>query len=220
MKRAWIMGNGPSLKDTNLDLLKDEVCFGVNRIHLIYPFTSWRPQYWVRTEGYNYDPQDMIESIKIHFKLGCVCYLEEGLKGYAIELRHSQAKTCREEYITPCHQVNYDTPEAPDHWHLPTICGFGSSVNVAIQIAVKEGFGEIYLVGCDLGYKDGKPNHFDPGYEIGYQLKARYANNNTLRAHKIAMRDSPVPIYNCTIGGSLDVYPRMRMEDVINGARL
>jgi hypothetical protein len=213
------MGNGPSLKDTNLDLLKGEVCFGVNRIHLIYPYTRWRPTYWIRTEGYAYDEEDILEGMKIHFGLGCTCYLEDGLKGYVASQRRYMRGNCREEYLHLCHQVNYDTSEAPDHWHLPTICGFGSSVNVAIQIAVKEGFDEIYLVGCDLGYKDGKSNHFDPEYEIGYQRKARYANNNTLRAHKIAMRDSPIPIYNCTIGGNLDVYPRMRMEDVLNAGR-
>ena len=41
--RAFIVGNGPSLKPWQLDRIKGEASYGVNRIHLIYPETSWRP---------------------------------------------------------------------------------------------------------------------------------------------------------------------------------
>ncbi len=123
---------------------------------------------------------------------------------------------CREEYIVPCHQVHYDDPLAPKDWHLPHICGFGSSVHVAMQIAVKEGFGPLYLLGCDLGYKDDNPSHFDSDYEIGEQKPAKYANGDALAAHKIAKKHCPVEVYNATIGGHLEVYPRVTLEEVLN----
>ena len=36
-KRAFIIGNGPSLKQTDLSKLKDEITFGMNRIYLAFP---------------------------------------------------------------------------------------------------------------------------------------------------------------------------------------
>ena len=110
---------------------------------------------------------------------------------------------------------HYDQDTCPITWHLPNYCSFGSSVNVAIQIAVERGFGPIYLVGCDLGYKDGEPSHYTPDYEKGYEKMlrpARYANMDTLMAHIIAKRSSPVPIYNATKGGVLEVYERVNFD--------
>jgi len=45
--RCFIVGNGPSLANTNLDLIKDEISFGMNRIPLIYNKTKWRPTYYI-----------------------------------------------------------------------------------------------------------------------------------------------------------------------------
>ena len=36
-KRAFIVGNGPSLKQTDLTKLKNEFTFGMNRIYLLFP---------------------------------------------------------------------------------------------------------------------------------------------------------------------------------------
>ncbi len=35
-KRCFVIGNGPSLKNTDLSLLKDEYAFGMNRIYLAF----------------------------------------------------------------------------------------------------------------------------------------------------------------------------------------
>jgi hypothetical protein len=43
---------------------------------------------------------------------------------------------------------------------------------------------------------------------------ARYANTDTLMGHIIAKRSSPVPIYNATKGGSLEVYERVSFDEV------
>jgi len=37
-----------------------------------------------------------------------------------------------------------------------------------------------------------------------------------VQVHTVAKRSSPVPIYNATIGGNLEVYPRVNMLDVLN----
>ena len=45
-KRVFLVGNGPSLNDMNLDLLENEDSIAMNRIELIYEKTKWRPTYY------------------------------------------------------------------------------------------------------------------------------------------------------------------------------
>ena len=45
-ERCFIVGNGPSLKNTKLDLIKNEFSFAMNRISMIFDFTEWRPSYY------------------------------------------------------------------------------------------------------------------------------------------------------------------------------
>ena len=48
-KRCFIIGNGPSLQMSDLEILykNKEICFGVNRIFLGFNDTEWRPDYYV-----------------------------------------------------------------------------------------------------------------------------------------------------------------------------
>ncbi|MGH7214847.1 MAG: hypothetical protein ACREIT_08790, partial [Tepidisphaeraceae bacterium] len=48
-RRAFLVGNGPSLIRTPLDLLAGEYTFAMNRIALIYEKTIWRPSFFVCT---------------------------------------------------------------------------------------------------------------------------------------------------------------------------
>lgn len=218
--RAFIIGNGPSLAQTPLEFLKDEVCFATGRIHLIYPKTSWRPMHYVQTEG---DPtQALKDDFGEQIKLGITLWLSQGWRGNYTNwnLRRFEQKTTTINWMKTCpeHTGVHAGKGAPKEWHLPELCGFGSSLHVAMQIAVNEGYGPLYLVGCDLGYKDGQPNHFDENYEAGLQLRpASVANSDCLWAHKVAFRSCPVVIYNCTLGGELDVFPRKDLVEVING---
>ena len=44
-KRAFIIGNGPSLKQTDLSKLKNEITFGMNRIYLAFPELGFTTSY-------------------------------------------------------------------------------------------------------------------------------------------------------------------------------
>ena len=47
-QRVFIIGNGPSLSKTDLNLIKNEVSFAMNRISLIYDKNiDWRPTYYL-----------------------------------------------------------------------------------------------------------------------------------------------------------------------------
>src|SRR5258708_7383279 len=45
--RAFIIGNGPSLKQTDLGRLKHEFSFGLNRIYLLFPELGFETSYLV-----------------------------------------------------------------------------------------------------------------------------------------------------------------------------
>ena len=158
MRKAFIVGNGPSLANTDLDLLIGLDTFACNNIHLIYPKTHWRPSYYIRSE-YN----DMLkqstwhDSVKIHLDMGIPCYMSgyfrDFSKGYD---NYREIKNCHH------HRFNFGDRHVRDEWHLPRPCQFGGSLIVAMQIALVIRYDELVLVGCDLGYKDYKPSHFDP----------------------------------------------------------
>lgn len=218
MTRAFIIGNGPSLAHTPLELLQqhNEVSFAVNRIHLHYPKTAWRPTHYVRAEEASLkSAKKYHDEVRLHVEMGCEVWANLWFTKFTdLGDKVNIIKSC-------WHYMNhFDEPNAPHMWHLPMICTFGSSVNVAIQIAVQQGRKPIYLVGCDLGYRDGQPCHFSPDYEKDIQedlRPARYANLDTLTAHMAAARSSPVKIYNATIGGELEVYERVDFRSLFNG---
>jgi hypothetical protein len=74
----------------------------------------------------------------------------------------------------------------------------------------------VYLVGTDLGYREGRVNHFDDNYTkgAGELREIRYTELDILAAHMVAARSYPGRIFNATIGGSLEVYPRVELESL------
>lgn len=201
--RCFIVGNGPSLGLTNLNKLIGEVSFATNNIHLIYDKTEWRPAHYVRAEEANTDTNadTWKPSIDIHKELCCEMWCN-----------HMFAAGGHE--IIPCthYRRHYNDTDCPALWHLPILCGFGSSVNVAIQIAHTLGYSPIYLVGCDLG-KD--MDHFDEKYRHGGEQENKYANLDALQAHIIASRMG-IDIRNATVGGELEVYKRVEYASLFD----
>jgi len=102
-----------------------------------------------------------------------------------------------------------------------------------MQIAAYMGFSEIYLIGCDTDYvvtdtvreerdsqapgvaltsrKDDDPNHFDPSY-FGRNRKWHAPRPEKMILHYEHARDAldriGVAVYNATLGGKLEVFPR------------
>ncbi len=213
--RAFIVGNGKSLNRTNLNLMKGEVSFGVNGIAGIYQHTDWRPTHYVRAEeaSTGADPTAYNLDMNIHKDLGCEIWANEyflrGTEGIHNSGQYRQIRSCAH------YGMHFNNPDTPHLYHLPRLCTFGSSVNVAIQIALGIlNFDEVYLVGCDMGYKDGEVNHFSDNYTegVGDMRSARLNELDILAAHMVCARTFPNKIYNATIGGVLEVYERIDYE--------
>lgn len=228
MPRAFVLGNGPSLQNTNLDRLEHEITFGCNRLLPLYEKTRMRVTHYVRSEGMELlnfpDPTIWADDVLYHLDdPNTTTWLNPYFRLNLLKIDKGQdwanMKPGKVNWIGACthYLTHFDNDDCPYLWHMPTFCSYGSSVTVAIQIAVSLGLSPIYLVGCDLGYVDGKPNHYTPDYESGYEKMlrpARYANLDTLMGHIIAKRSSKTPIYNATIGGNLEVYDRVDYESL------
>ena len=112
----------------------------------------------------------------------------------------------------------------PTGWHLDDglgqLCKYGSGFNCMLQQAVIEGYNPIYLVGADLGFvgRDGlgeaDPDHFHPGYNTRWASRERAAIDNDtqvdMHTHAKEWCDAHgVSVFNASLGGSLEVYPRI-----------
>jgi len=219
LTRAFVVGCGPSLKADQLDRLIPEVSFGVNRIHLIYPETKWRPNYWLFFDFSNSTVPIYKDDIAFHSRQGYPCYVRSDIVAKFIEyFVGEQMGSGNDEWSINANMQNIKAREqcshidaerfTTDRWHLPTICKQGGSVSAAIQLAVMEGYDPIYLIGCDGNLVGNAHNHFTPDYVDRDALKvpkAILANKTLELAHQIAGRECKergISIFNATVGGS------------------
>jgi hypothetical protein len=222
--RAFILGNGPSLKDTPLDLLIGETTFAMNRINLYWQVTHretrWRPTYYF---AFDWTGPDMVEDVVVNVTEARHSFLRADRAG-DIEMRLRRFEwPSRITYFWPrCDHLglNYEgamhdpvlAARLPKAWHLPSVCSFGSTLHIAMQVAVLMGYNPIFLLGCDLGFKDfaqgtPDPNHFDPGY-IGFDDFPWADRDTTLvYTHDLMERETRqrgVEIINCSSPSALD----------------
>jgi hypothetical protein len=217
MSKCFIIGNGKSLTPGQLDLIEGLPSIACNRINLIYPETKWRPTIYVHPESFAPD----MPYIREHVDMGVECWLAER---YAPPPRgeFDLPDAPNIHWIKDCHHwyENFDSQNGlPDEWHLPQLCSFGGSVNVAMQIAVLQGFDDLILLGCDLEYKTRNRSHFSPAYEHGGEQPPFYAARNAFFGHIQAMnwirrRKAEILVRNATRGGLLEVWERASLDDI------
>lgn len=113
----------------------------------------------------------------------------------------------------------------PEGWHDGPLCKYGSGYNVMLQQAARENYNPIYLVGADLGYvgrdevEEADPDHFDPRYNTRWADTVRAGMDNETQndMHTHAREwcePRGIKIFNASLGGSLEVYPRVDFESL------
>ena len=202
--RVFVVGNGPSLLETDLDLLVGEDSYACNSINRIYPTTPWRPTdiFWgdpVRAETSPDMDAHFLEDYRMH--LSAVA---------ASRLPHIPRSISTYDLCT----THRNKPKMlPDTWgrHDNVYCRFGGTLHVALQHAV-ESYQEIYLVGVDLGVGPTSGNfHADYPTQVDSQEKADSVNLHWRMAHNLAneyVKKNGVQIINATI----DVLPYKRVD--------
>ena len=217
--RAFVVGNGPSMTVEQLNKLIPEVSFGVNRIHLLYDQTRWRPDYYTYMDMSNTTNVIYVPDLDFHTRQGYPCHIRSDIVAKFIEYGIKQHMDFPQRWDINENMKNIKIVEQCSHidaerhtvqeWHLDyTLCKQGGSVSGAIQLAVMEGFNPIYLIGCDGNLKGNANNHFSADYVDRDSMTVQMAilANKTLElAHQIAGRECKerdIKIYNATVGGS------------------
>ena len=222
-KRAFLVGNGPSLAKAPFDLLADEYTFGMNRIALIFKKTDWRPTYFVGVSTLMIDPScshyhaDFIEGV------GKIAFLWDWLA--KLDVFNGRTNTV---FVNCSEGGAVETQDATlDFWSddiTKRVSKFGTSIFAALQIAAWMGFDPIYLIGVDGFYKDYKgkddPNHFDKEYR-GEHGNTDFEKVNAAhrRAYEIVKETlkGRLKVFDATQAKGHGIFQKRNLLKVLNG---
>lgn len=225
-ERIFIIGNGPSLRYEDLELLQqqNEITMGVNGIFYILDKVTWRPSYYVAMdyevikiyEEYCLPRNFLTESIKI-FSDNCLIFQENNYQeGYYY---FKQEQLLNEiKFSSNCEKGVYTA---------------GTVIYSCLQLAIYMGFEEIYLLGCDFSYSNNKEVNYHC-YKEGYSIykkeliteqKLKFTNADLMvfpyekakkgneKAKEYAKKNG-IKIKNATRGGKLEVFERVNFDDI------
>ncbi len=207
-QRCFIIGNGPSLRQTNMSLLRDEFTFGLNRIYLLFP--------------------------ELGFSTSCLVVVNdlviEQCAGELKQLTLPRYITWRSRHwFAAAPTLTYlDTDFTGEEDFSANLTGRifeGFTVtNVALQLAYHMGFDEVFLIGVDHNYvtqgaanqavisQGDDPNHFASNYfgkGFKWQLPdlagSERGYTRALQAYSNAGRH----VLDATIGGKLTIFPKV-----------
>ena len=218
-ERAFIIGNGPSLRQTDLSKLRNEFTFGMNRIYLLFPELGFHTTYFVSINDLVIE-QFKDEILALPMPKFLAWRSHRHFSPQLPTLRQGQDGVPR---LPAFLYTSYTSPR-----FSKTVTGRvweGATVtNVALQIAFHMGFEKVILIGVDHNFtskgdanktvvsQGDDPNHFAPNYfgkgakwqlpdldtsEIGYSLARE--------AYRKAGRE----VIDATVGGKLMIFPKV-----------
>ncbi len=230
-KRAFIIGNGPSLKQTDTSKLKNEITFGMNRIYLAFPEWGFTTSYLCVTNDLVVEQfVDDISALPIPKFIAWRSH------------RHFKAQFSNSQFS------NSPIPESPASSlqspisSLPTFVyttytgpKFSTDVrwrvwegatvtNLALQLAFHMGIEKAILIGVDHNFADkgeanktivsqgDDANHFMPNY-FGKGVKWQLPDLDTSEIGYALARDAYLKagreVVDATIGGKLKIFPKV-----------
>ena len=223
-KRAFLIGNGPSLKDTPLHLLNDEVTFALNNISDYWedacPNTTWRPQYYFNTTAQAIRYRGWSEKANKAVKECHIAFIRDNMP---IAIR---CNVCvLNVFVKQCHTCKTPTAGWSDDLSIG-LMHYRMSMWGMAQLAAYMGIKKMYFLGCDLGFTADTdegidPNHFSDNYKGDFHWStylARRENFYHQEAHiqlAKALKERGIEAYNATPGGELEAYPRASLDDAL-----
>ena len=188
-----IVGNGPSLREMDLNLAEKCDSFASNGIYLLYPHTRWRPTAYACVDTAVLPDSRFNINEMVAEERRTQCFFPRCLVPHSDEVSSTDVAS----YVNPKRNTWYfetatfSTEEAKYNvFSGSNTAAVTESMTVTIvlmQLAVKLGYKRLYLIGCDTAYKippnarnldvdtervdkrlvldaDNDPNHFDPRY--------------------------------------------------------
>lgn len=211
---CFIICNGPSLNNTNLELLNDYYTIGLNKIFLIFKKLQLNLDYLVAVNTLVIE-----QSIEEYAKMDIPVFLSMH-KNFGIE-------SANLHYIKTNGNFTFSRSFYDQLSEGYTV------TYVALQIAYIMGFKRVFIVGADHYFKqEGKPNaeqtmqgddinHFDPNYFKGQKWHLADIEGNEI-SYRIAdkkYKEYGRKIYNSTVGGHLEIFERLPFEEALKIAK-
>jgi len=207
-QRCFLIANGPSLKHTDVSLLKDEVTIGMNRIYVIFKENNFTTTY------YSVVNELVIEQFHDDIAhLPCkkfVNWNQRNLFKNNDDINYmfiSQALT--DDFSADLTKNTYSG---------------GTVTYVSLQLAYYLGFSEVILIGLDHNFVDkGTPNktelrkgddenHFHPDYfpkGMKWQLPDLYRSELAYAKARKEFEKDGRRILDATIGGNCEVFEKI-----------
>jgi hypothetical protein len=223
-ERCFIIGNGPSLNDIDLSLLKQEYTFGVNAIYLNKSKMGFFPTFHVVED--TLVAEDRANEL-LNYK-GSIKFIGNHLKyclGQGTDFIWLNTMFDYSEYRN---FPKFSTNALRRLW-------VGGTVSyLCMQLAYYMGFKEVYLVGFDHSYvipddvdivnktftsNSEDVNHFNSSY-FGkgkrWHDPALWRMEMAYRKAKKAFRDDNRNIINATHGGKLEIFERKSFNKIFD----
>lgn len=213
-KRLFVIANGPSIKDMDLNVLKNEYTMCMNRFYMYFDKLSFVPNFFVCVEDLVLEQfAEDINNLPI----------EDKFVNWRLFKTLDKCHFLKEAYtFNPFFQTDLTKPTH-----------FGGTVTFAcLQLAYYMGFDEVIIIGMDHSFKEKgtaatvevrtyekDESHFDPNYfpkgikwklpdlvksEYGYALARDFYKKNGRR------------IIDATVNGKCQVFEKANFVDIIN----
>lgn len=227
-ERCFLIGNGPSLNGDDLNLLREEYTFGTNMVYKIFDRTEWRPTF--------HCVSDTIYASKLGMELSQK--VKAPLFTTERTYRRMKKKPIDTTYVHTLQSERYKVKG-----NIQSYCMVKATVlSLAAEMAFHMGFTEIYLLGVDCTNPHDKGGHFTDSYttkevaetdinRIKTRMNAQTLTTAQIGEHiidrsmevyslldKYAAKHG-IRIYNATRGGNLEIFPRVKLEDIVFGTQ-
>ncbi len=209
--RCFVIGNGPSLKNSDLKRIMElgEKSLACNSLIKLFNEIPFRPTYYFAQDNkIILDNKKEIEQysgarfIKAHYARR---YHLKGVTYYNM--------------LFPKHPIGFSRD-------ISKVVYSGQTVTYSmIQFAAYMGFKEIYLIGVDCNYSQNNDtisadSYFDARlFNSGRSYAPPEVDTNLLaysRAKEVCDKMG-VKIYNATRGGKLEIFPRANLDEILRG---
>ena len=206
-QRCFIIGNGPSLKQTDLTRLKDEFTIGMNRIYLAFPDWGFTTSYFLSVNSLVIE--QCAEEIRALSMPKFISWRSHNLIQPTPDLAFLHTT-----YTGP----KFSSDVRGRVWEGGTV------TYVALQLAFHLGFSQVILIGVDHSYntqgtpnttvvsQGDDPNHFHSGYfgkGFRWQLPDLDTSERSYRMARQAYEQAGRQVLDATIGGKLTVFEKV-----------
>ena len=219
-ERCFIIATGPSLKIEDIELLSEEVTFGVNSIYKVFSKTDWRPTYFCMTD-YSVYTSLQEELSKIHFQSVISRYnMNFNTEEHYKVLINSITRVFRENrFLSKFKRLFPWTRFSTDITKY--VYSGDTVVYNMIQVAAYMGFKEIYLLGADTSFRTDTVHSKIAEYDLKDDKKVALrgsAAERMIKSYEICAKKAKkmgFKVINVTRGGDLEVFPRKSLEEVL-----